>query len=249
MEGGRPARLRGLSSTSGRNRQGKKMGYRTGIIATVLLFICTVLTPGSAEAGSAAPSGYRLTAGVSVKEVTFQYFRSENDSSPAGEMTEGMDLTYVLRAESPYFMGKKGKFGYYLEFGLSGFSMSKQNVDLEEKELGTSMKGRFFYITPVSFFPIYGFENQNDSLSILGGAGLGIGYLDAKGEMILTEDGSGERHVVDVGGFGIAVSILLEFRYGRWMSRIYGGGPFLDRRGSTYSIFGFSWDFGYSFVF
>jgi len=78
---------------------------------------------------------------------------------------------------------------------------------------------------------------------------VGVGYLIAQGEMILTEDGSNERLPIDVNGVDIAVTLLLEGRYRHWVTRMHGGGPYLDRGGHTYSLFGFSWDLGYRFAF
>jgi len=165
-------------------------------------------------------------------------------------MTEGMYITYLLRAGSPYILNESKKFGYYFETGISDFSMSKQNTDGIEKNLGTSVKGRFWYITPMAIYIFGPTPKGEQELSLLTGLGVGIGYLDAEGDMFLTEDGSNEYHKVDTSGLDIAVNVMMEAHYGKWISRIHGGGPILDdARGNSYAIFNFAWDIGYNFTF
>jgi len=221
---------------------------KTAAFNTILFFFIFPVSI-KAEDNVSLLSGYTLTAGVSMKQLDFDYYRSGNDISPAGSMTEGMYLTYLLRAGSPYVLSDNKKWGYYFETGFSDFAMSRQNTGNKEKDLGTSVNGNFWYMTPVGFYLFGPVPDNKNELSIIAGAGLGIGYMSAKGEMILTEDGSNELHKVDIKGFDLAVNILLEARYGKWVSRIYGGGPYLDTGASTYSVFDFSWDFGYTHTF
>lgn len=220
------------------------------VIFTSILFVAMQSTTLKAEENVSIMEGYSLTIGASVKQLDFDYYRSVDDDDPAGSMTEGMYVTYLIRAGSPYNLSQNKKWGYYFETSFSSFSMSKQNVDDEEKNLGTSVKGHSGYITPIGFFLLGPLpRNNKNKLSLLTGVGIGLGYLSAKGNMLLTEDGSNELFEVDENGFDLAVSLLLEAHYGHWMSRIYGAGPLLDSGESTYSVFDFTWDFGYTYVF
>lgn len=214
-----------------------------------LVVLCMLLPESTRADDARLLKGYTLTVGISAKQLDFDYYRNKNDSNPSGSMTEGMYITYLLRAGSPYILSNSKRWGYYFETGISDFSMSRQNVGNREKKLGTSVDGRFWYISPIGFY-LFGPapENKNE-LSLITGIGVGIGYLDADGDMILTEDGSNDLHKVDANGVDLAINLLIEAHYGKWMTRIYGGGPFLDKGGSTYSIFDFAWDIGYTYTF
>ncbi|MGA1871054.1 MAG: hypothetical protein ACMUJM_21175 [bacterium] len=200
-----------------------KLIIRVIVFSTILY---SVILPTSLKAEDDAALGYTLTIGVAAKQLDFDYYRPEDDNDPAGSMTEGMYFTYLFRAGSPYNLSENKKWGYYFETGFSKFSMSKQNVGDEEKNLGTSVKGHFWYVTPIGFYLFGPVPSNKKEISLLAGIGIGAGYIDAKGDMILTEYGSNELHKVNHRGFDLAVSILLEAHYGKWMTRIYGGGPF-----------------------
>lgn len=217
----------------------------------VNFFVLCLLLPAHirAEDSESIFSGYTLTVGITAKQLDFDYYRLVDDLDPAGSMTEGMYATYLLRAGTPYVLSENKKWGYYFETGFSNFSMKKQNVGYDERDLGTSVDGNYWYVAPVGFYLFGPVPKNKNELSVIAGVGVGVGYLSAKGDMLLTEDGSNELLQVDVKGTDLAVSVLLEARYGAWMTRIYGGGPSLDKGESSYSIFAFSWDFGYVFTF
>ena len=225
-----------------------KKAFKALLLNSVLFFS---IYPSyiQAENSTSALNGYTLTLGFAMKELSFDYYRSDNDIFPAGSMTEGMYPTYFFRAGSPYVLSENKKWGFYFEAGFSNFSMSKQNVGNDEIDLGTSVDGNYWYITPIGFYLFGPVPKNKDELSVITGIGLGPGYVSARGNMILTEDGSNELLKVDTQGVDLAVSILIEARYGKWVSRIYGGGPFLTSNSSTYSAFDFTWDFGYIFTF
>ena len=194
-------------------------------------------------------NGYSLTVGVSVKELTLNYYRNSSDSDPAGVMTNGMDFTYLLRAFSPYQVSENGKWGYFFETGFSSFNMDLQNVGNNEKDLGTSVKGNYFYITPIGFYLFGPIPKNKNELSVIIGAGVGVGYLNAKGDMILTEDKSYEKININKSGVDIAVSLLMEARYNHFGIRIYGGGPILNYSNSSLSAVEFAFDIGYIYTF
>lgn len=226
-------------------------GGNACLIIGMLFIICLfpALT-AHADATGLLPSGYKLTIGLTVKETDFDYYRnSDTDPDPAGSMTEGMYPTWLLRLGSPYHFFSGSRWGYYIETGLSNFSMSKQNVGDEEKDLGTSVHGRFVYVAPVLVYLFGPPPKGRDEWSFITGVGVGAGYISARGDMILTEDGSNEHIDVNVDGVDFAGGLLLEAHYGNWVSRIYGGGPFIDVGANTFSVFEFSWDFGYVYTF
>lgn len=218
---------------------------------SVFVIVIFVLLPFpiKAENDNSLLAGYTLTIGASAKELVLNYYRSADDSDPAGIMTEGLHYTYLLRASSPYSLRENSRWGYYFETGFSNYSLSKQNVGEDTLDLGTSVSGTYWYVTPIGFY-LYGpVPGEKKELSILTGIGVGLGYLRAKGSMMLTEDGSNLLHNVDKDEIDIAASILIEAYYGHWVSRIYGGGPYTESRQDAYSIVNFSWDVGYTFVF
>ena len=193
--------------------------------------------------------GYSVTVGLSVQEITLNYYKKNDDSDPAGVMTNGMDVTYLFRVFSPFQVSASGKWGYFFETGFSSFNMTLQNIGNNEKDLGTSVKGKYAYITPIAFYLLGPIPKNENKLSIIIGVGIGAGYLKASGNMILTEDGSNNKINIDESGFDLAASLLIEARYNHFGVRIYGGGPTLYYGNNSLSAVEFAVDIGYIYTF
>lgn len=195
-------------------------------------------------------SGYSVSAGPTFKLMEFDYYRSSEDSEPAGTMTEGFNVSYFVKLGSPYhFFSNSRRYGYFFEAEYSGFSLDKQEIGAEERDMGTSVEGSFWYVTPVAFMLFGPVPQGEKEWSVFLGVGAGLGYLDVSGDIYLTEDGSYDYRTVDESGVDIAASVIIEAHYDHWVTRISGGGPFLEVGDNTYSMFSFSWDLGYSFYF
>ena len=192
-------------------------------------------------------SGYKVDLGISVKQLDFDVYDS-GSSDTNGTLTEGMDTTYFFGLGSPYsYFSEEGNSGYYIEYGFSNFDMDEQEVDLEEVNLRTRVRGEYLYVTPMVFYQFgeRGRESENHH-SLIVGIGAGLGYLQSEGNIVFTEEPTNPVHDFDVSGFGLAVNIVLDYRVKNWMVRIRGGGPSITKNDFDYDIFEFSLDFGYS---
>ena len=85
------------------------------------------------------------------------------------------------------------------------------------------------------------------SNSVIIGVGRGLGYLEAKGDIIFTEKNSVQKRDIDVSGFGWAVIIVVNYQIKDFLFRIRGGGPGVMISDYDYEIFEFSFDIGYTF--
>ena len=80
------------------------------------------------------------------------------------------------------------------------------------------------------------------------GIGVGVGYLEVEGDIILTnlEDGSQEKHDFDVSTdpIDLAAFVMMDVRYNKWLLRISGGGPWIvnwnDEDGYEFGLFDIS---------
>lgn len=192
--------------------------------------------------------GWTVSAGPSFKELSLNYTRPGEDTY-AGSMTEGAYTTYFIRVGTPYRLSDKKRWGWNMEWDYSDFEMTKQDVDGEEKILGTSVSGYSWFVAPMGFV-LFGPPPEGDAqLSFIGGLWVGLGYIKAHGDMILTEDGSNEYLVVDQEGFGIAAGVLAELHYWNLMSRLKFGGSVLGDDRAAYDAFQISLDIGYKIQF
>ena len=78
------------------------------------------------------------------------------------------------------------------------------------------------------------------------GLGVGLGYLNAGGDIVFTES-TQQRVEIDVSGAAIAVSLFLDYSFGHFVTRISGGLTSHTQGAYDYDAFGFSWSFGYIF--
>lgn len=192
--------------------------------------------------------GWTITAGPSFKELLLDYTRSGSENI-AGSMTEGLYTTYFIRVGSPYWLTKSKRWGWNIEWDYSDFHMTKQNVGTEEMDLGTEVYGYTWYISPMGLLLFGAVPEGNPEFSLITGISVGLGYIQATGDMLLTEDGSNEYIEIEESGFGINASILLEVHYWNLMSRLQFGGSVLGSDRATYDAFEMVWDFGYTLRF
>ena len=82
--------------------------------------------------------------------------------------------------------------------------------------------------------------------TVITGLGVGLGYLNAGGDIVFTES-TQQRVEIDVSGAAIAVSLFLDYSFGHFVTRISGGLTSHTQGAYDYDAFGFSWSFGYIF--
>ena len=191
-------------------------------------------------------AGYTINVGIKSKQLDFDV-SEEGSLKTSGSLTEGSFVTQHLSINSPYhFFSENQRWGYYFEYGFGNFEMNVQNSGDLEVDLGTSAKGSYLYFSPVAFY------NFGDSIklkkkdSFMFGIGAGIGYLQADGNIVLTET-TNQLVNFDVNGVDLSVFVVMEYLHDEWFFRAQGGGPSLTDAGFDYEIFDFSLVVGYSF--
>ncbi len=202
-------------------------------------------------------SGIILDIGVTASQVDLEVDKYEDGSKVSGG-TLSTDISYApfITAGSKYRYLGSTKFGYNIQITFSGFRVDKQDLggdDLED--VGTSAKGYFVYALPVLF---YNFGDKTfkagKGKSLKFGIGVGLGYLEAKGDIILEDldDGTQEKHKFDVSTdpVDLAAFVMMDIRYNKWLLQIRGGGPWImnfDQDGYEFGLFDFSMSLAYSF--
>jgi hypothetical protein len=130
--------------------------------------------------------------------------------------------------------------------GLSGYCLNEQKVEGDRiRNLGTSVSGVSAFLTPTVFYN-WGAQrlHANAGRAFRVGFGVGAGYLSASGNVIFTET-TGERHTFDVSGFGVASAAFMEYRSGRFVSRLRWQGPAVSDRDFEYALTDFYLSAGY----
>ena len=190
--------------------------------------------------------GVTINVGIASKQLDLDV-TNEGNFNPSGSITEGSFVTYHLSMNSQYsFLSENSRFGYYFEYGFGNFEMSSQNVNEVEVDLGTEVTGTYFHLTPVAFYNFGDSVKLKEKDAYIFGVGVGFGYLQAKGDIILTET-TNQSFPVDVNGVEISIIVLMEYQHNDWFFRAQGGGPTLSDGGYEYDIFDFSMIVGYSF--
>lgn len=212
-----------------------------------LVFILVVLSTISQSHAEGLFDDYLFRVGVGIRNIDLQV-TSVFEKNPSGTMTEGEYVAPTFSMNSPYSYFKQSNFGYYFEYGIYNFDMNRQVVEggTAEDNQGTSVDGFSAYFAPVLFYNIGNKLELKNRHSFIIGVGLGIGYLDASGDVIFTET-TKETFNVDIDKVDIAIAVLLEYQYGPWFVRIQDVGPSIREGDYDYELLDQSFTIGYSF--
>jgi len=173
----------------------------------------------------------------------------EQQTTPEGMLTSGDSFSLFFHADTPYRYFGKSNFGYYYEMGYSPIDINQQRDDeMGIRDLGTQVKGEYFYLTPVLFYN-WGSRSVIRNFSTKFGIGLGVGYLKADGDIVFTRNNQNTYHTIKLNDWGDSVSVLLDIRYNNWLFRTIANGPIVTRDKLDYDVFDFSSEIGYSFYF
>lgn len=198
-------------------------------------------------------AGYNLTVGLAVKTVYFTV--SERGSNiELGTLTNQAQITPSLLFATPFYYftdPQRSAFGWYLESGYSSFKADRQVVgaDLKEVDMGTSVEGEYLYITPVVFYN-WGdpYVTAEHGVAFKFGIGVGLGYLQARGNIVLTES-TNQVEPVNVDKYGGAVSVILDLHIQNIVMRIVTGGPSPSSGNRVYTLQEQYFALGYNFSF
>jgi hypothetical protein len=219
----------------------------TGKVFILLLVIMTLplISRGDTLVESLL-SAYRLTPGVSLRSTDFDVY-NKGSTDPNGTLSEDFSYWPFIVLGSPYKYFGESNWGGLMEYSFSGFELNQQLVNDELVDLGTSVKGYYAFITPTVFYSFSGQRPHGKyDQTLITGLGVGLGYLNASGDIIFTET-TQQRADIDVSGVALAVSLFLDYRFGSYVTRISGGLTSHAEGAYEYDAFGFAWSFGYIF--
>jgi len=122
---------------------------------------------------------YRSSIGIAFKNVELDV--SGTDTLKTVALLEGDYIPWpYLSFRSPTRYFEESRFGWLMEYGLSGFHIDKQSEPFSEstaRDMGTSAKGWFLYAVPTLTW------DALESLKI--GLGLGAGILSLSGDALI----------------------------------------------------------------
>ena len=198
-------------------------------------------------------TGYTLTLGAAYKTVYFAV--SERGSNiTQGTLTNDGQITPSIIVKTPFYYfsdSPSASLGWFVEYGYSSFEVNKQAVGeyLNEIDMGTSVTGKYLYVVPVLFYN-WGdaYIKNGRGLSLKLGLGPGLGYLQAKGNIVLTET-TNETEDVNFSAFGGAIAIVLDFRANNFLMRVSSNGPSPSHGNRVYSVHEEIFEIGYTFTF
>jgi len=191
-------------------------------------------------------SGHRLTAGVTVNLVEFDVYNRDS-TDPNGTLSQDFSYAPIFRLGGPYNFIGKSNWGGMLEYSFTTFKLDQQLVDDQLVDLGTSVDGYYVFVTPALFYSFgQSLSAELNRNTLIAGLGVGLGYLNASGDIRFTET-TGELHAFDVSGLALAISLFVDFRRGEFASRLSGGLTTYSKGDFDYDSFGFEWEFSYVF--
>jgi hypothetical protein len=191
-------------------------------------------------------SSYRLTPGITLRSTDFDVY-NKGSTNTNGTLSEDFSYWPFVVLGSPYKYFGESNWGGLMEYSLSFFKLDQQLVNDELVDLGTSVKGYHAFVTPTVFYSFSGQKPHGKyDQTVITGLGVGLGYLNASGDIIFTET-TQQRFNIDVSGAALAISLFVDYRFGNFTTRISGRGTTYTEGGFDYDAFGFAWSFGYIF--
>jgi hypothetical protein len=200
------------------------------IVGLVLL----VLISGAFNVAAAA-NVWDYIVGFSIREVSLDVYE-KGSTDPEGILTQGSSLIPEFGLESKVNYFSDSNWGYKFALNIAPFKASRQEVDLETVDLNTSADGYFLYAMPVL---VYDLLKQKSDDHLLLGLGFGIGYLNAEGDIILTESDPQIRHDFEFSEFTGSGGLLLQYITENWSYSASLYGPEVSDRDYEYNLFDF----------
>lgn len=183
----------------------------------------------------ASDNAWNYSIGLSLKQLSLDVYE-KGQTDPEGILTDDFRVLPELGLESDITYSSDSSWGYKFVINLGWFEMTTQEVALEDVNLGTSAKGYFLYAMPVG---VYDFFKEKENSSLLVGFGLGIGYLNASGDIIFTESSPQTRHDFNISELTYAYGLFLEYTRHSWSYSISLYGPEVSDGSYEYNLFDF----------
>jgi hypothetical protein len=169
-----------------------------------------------------------LDLGASVSQPSLSIRDTATDNVVA-EMVDRAAIwpSLSLRTRERYF--GETNFGYAASVWAWYMNIGQQKVSGKNVNLGTSVRGYYAYLTPTlsyRFGDKFSMESPNWMTTV--GIGLGIGYLNVRGEAITTGTTPQVRKRINDSGFGLSTGVFLEVMKHGWFVRLNNFGPILS---------------------
>lgn len=183
----------------------------------------------------AGDNKWNYSIGLSLGQLSLDVYE-EGKTDPEGILTEDYTITPVLGLESNITYASNSNWGYKLAINLGRFKMTTQEVGTQDINLNTSANGYFLYAMPVG---VYDFLKDTENSSLLLGMGIGVGYLNASGEIIFTEASPQITHDFDISEPTFSFGLFFEYEISSWSCSINLYGPEVSKGGYEYNLFDF----------
>lgn len=232
---------------SGRSRRCVGKSFFGVVLSAVIIL---TLPPGVIKAEEpTSPMGWlgewNLTLGVSAKEQRI-HVKESFRGDEFGTLSSGFQPTVLVDIGSPYRYFGGSDFGWYVLYAFRHFDAGEQLVgeNKSSQDLGTSASGYTMYLTPMIF---WGPAKEIESTIVKIGAGAGIGYIKASGDVIFTETGDMERHQINISDAAFTVGLLMEAIKKSFLIRVSAGIGMVNKGGLYYEVPDIAVELGYVF--
>lgn len=178
---------------------------------------------------------WNYSIGLSLSQLSLDVYE-EGKTDPEGILTEDYTVTPVLGLESDITYASNSNWGYKLAINMGRFKMTTQEVGTSDINLNTSANGYFLYAMPVG---VYDFLKGTNNGSLLLGMGIGLGYLNASGDIIFTEASPQIKHDFDFSELTFSFGLFFEYEISSWSCSINLYGPEVSKGGYEYNLFDF----------
>ena len=193
----------------------------------------------------AGDNNWNYSIGLSLHQLSLDVYE-EGNTDPEGILTEEYAITPVLGLESDITYESDSGWGYKFAINFGTFKMSTQEVDLKYVDLNTSAQGYYLYAMPVG---VYDFFKNKENSSLLVGLGIGLGYLNASGDMIFTESSPQIKHDFNFSELTFSFGLFFEYEVSSWSLGVSLYGPEASKGGYEYNLFDFGMTIRKKFYF
>lgn len=188
---------------------------------------------------------WKYSLGLSFSQLSLDVYE-KGKTDPEGILTDDFLIMPLFGIESNVKNLYYGGWGYRYVFNLGPFKMKTQEVDLEDVDLGTSAKGYFAYAMPVL---VYDFLGDKVDSSLVVGLGVGIGFLEARGDIIFTEANPQTRHNFKFSEMTYAYGLFFEHEFNDFSYGFSLYGPEVIKGDYEYNLFNFELVFRKKYYF
>ena len=190
-----------------------------------------------------------ITASYMNKATVFGITDKSTDDEKATFVDIG-NAPFIQIATSDLINSETSNWQLVIEAAYTDFEVGVQDDNGTERDLGTSIDGKYFYVMPVFYYSRV--SHDEDGLKV--GLGAGLASLEANGTAIYTETSDPTVHTIAVDDTGLIMSATIAYHFSGFHARFrIIGASFLgsDKSGdnNNYAVGEAGVDLGYSLYF